>query len=277
MLFILIPIYLIIFIEYLFIRKLYYTDIHKAVWKNDLELVKSFLDSDPRICNSADVTEYGEGNTPLHYAAYQGNSSIAIELISRGANINQVNDNGFTPLFLAAQREQLKICELLIQKGADPTIYGILDTSKDVYYDDSTKPSIVEVLCPVDHIKDYPALKSIFEVIEKCNVPKKIEVKSIKLKLSNGNIYFSPPKQRDYTQLPCKEFIVNFISDDKNIVDIQLKAKLPKENQDIELKLQIDSYKKLLPLLKDNKLSYKVSAINAMGYGPESEVGYIDV
>ena len=54
-------------------RQIFYTDIHTAVWKNDLNLVKMFLESDPkRLSNLPDMSDFGEEMTPLHYAAYQG-------------------------------------------------------------------------------------------------------------------------------------------------------------------------------------------------------------
>ena len=48
--------------------KLFNTDVFTAAWNNDIDLVKSFVCSDPRAALSADLSEHGNGWTPCHYA-----------------------------------------------------------------------------------------------------------------------------------------------------------------------------------------------------------------
>ena len=63
--------------------QLFFTDIFTAVWKNDLSLVKTFLEADSRMANATDTSEYGDGWMPLHYACYQGiNQTHTYTLIS---------------------------------------------------------------------------------------------------------------------------------------------------------------------------------------------------
>lgn len=45
---------------------------------------------------------------------------MAIELVNAGANVNQPNDKGFTPLHVAAVSTNGALClELLVNNGAD--------------------------------------------------------------------------------------------------------------------------------------------------------------
>ena len=56
------------------------TDIFKACWEGQKEIVEHFLDlSEKRglyMENQKDTTPFGDGYTPLHYAAYQGHLKI---------------------------------------------------------------------------------------------------------------------------------------------------------------------------------------------------------
>lgn len=60
------------------------------------------------------------GNTSLHMACYNGQEAVANELVNHGANVNQANGRGFTPLHLAAVSTNGALClELLVNNGAD--------------------------------------------------------------------------------------------------------------------------------------------------------------
>lgn len=60
------------------------------------------------------------GNTPLHVACYNGQDVVVNELIDCGANVNQKNEKGFTPLHFAAASTHGALClELLVGNGAD--------------------------------------------------------------------------------------------------------------------------------------------------------------
>uniref|UniRef100_A0A2K6DYF7 Ankyrin repeat domain 44 n=1 Tax=Macaca nemestrina TaxID=9545 RepID=A0A2K6DYF7_MACNE len=63
------------------------------------------------------------GNTALHIACYNGQDAVVNELIDYGANVNQPNNNGFTPLHFAAASTHGALClELLVNNGADVNI-----------------------------------------------------------------------------------------------------------------------------------------------------------
>ncbi|NXF96190.1 ANR52 phosphatase, partial [Eubucco bourcierii] len=60
------------------------------------------------------------GNTALHIACYMGQDAVANELVNYGANVNQPNEKGFTPLHFAAVSTNGALClELLVNNGAD--------------------------------------------------------------------------------------------------------------------------------------------------------------
>ncbi|KAI4336602.1 hypothetical protein L6164_015110 [Bauhinia variegata] len=54
----------------------------------------------------------------LHRAAHDGEISNVDQLIERGYDVNALDDNGCTPLMLAARGCHGEICELLISRGA---------------------------------------------------------------------------------------------------------------------------------------------------------------
>lgn len=71
----------------------------------------------------ADVNVVNEhGWTALHYAAFTTNRvAMARELIARGANVHARTKNNFpTPLHKAATEGDLALTDLLLEAGADP-------------------------------------------------------------------------------------------------------------------------------------------------------------
>lgn len=53
-------------------------------------------------------------------ACYTGQEAVANELVNHGANVNQPNRSGYTPLHLAAVSTNGALClELLVNNGAD--------------------------------------------------------------------------------------------------------------------------------------------------------------
>ena len=61
-----------------------------------------------------------QGNTPLHLAAGIGWAEGAQILLARRANVNLPNGRGETALILAVQRRDLALTRLLMSAGADP-------------------------------------------------------------------------------------------------------------------------------------------------------------
>lgn len=65
------------------------------------------------------------GNTPLHYAAGDGQKEILEELVSR-SNVNSKNVFGSTPISIAALWGHPSCVEILLKNGADAGITDCL-------------------------------------------------------------------------------------------------------------------------------------------------------
>lgn len=80
------------------------TPLHFAAINGDIEIVKMLLD---RGANIDAKNQYGR--TPLHNAIENKKMEITELLLNRGANINVKSNDGITPLHIAAEREYLQI------------------------------------------------------------------------------------------------------------------------------------------------------------------------
>ena len=60
-----------------------------------------------------------DGETPLHVAAMENSLDVASSLIDRGADIDAKDDKGYTPLQWAAFDNSLDVARLLIDHGAN--------------------------------------------------------------------------------------------------------------------------------------------------------------
>uniref|UniRef100_A0AAX7SKW3 Ankyrin repeat domain 52a n=1 Tax=Astatotilapia calliptera TaxID=8154 RepID=A0AAX7SKW3_ASTCA len=107
-----------------------YTPLHAAAASGHIEIVKYLLRMGADVSNysSSGCTLFifqidepnGFGNTALHVACYMGQEAVATELVNHGANVNQPNKCGYTPLHLAAVSTNGALClELLVNNGAD--------------------------------------------------------------------------------------------------------------------------------------------------------------
>lgn len=90
-------------------------NIHTAAEHGDLELVKSFIEQNPKLLHDKD----NEGNTPLHIACLNGKKSIVEFLISQNADVNEKNNMGNPSLHFAALGGYADIIEILLENGAD--------------------------------------------------------------------------------------------------------------------------------------------------------------
>lgn len=98
------------------------SDIHRAVESDNLQLVLSLIDSRAESLNAQDEN----GRTPLDLAAKQGLSEIADSLIGRDADINLTDKDNRTPLHHAAGNGNLSTTRLLLVHGTST----INDTSR---------------------------------------------------------------------------------------------------------------------------------------------------
>ncbi|CAB1336564.1 unnamed protein product [Coregonus sp. 'balchen'] len=84
-----------------------YTPLHAAAASGHIDIVKYLLRLGAEV--SVEFKWLDEpnafGNTALHVACYTGQEAVANELVNHGANVNQPNRSGYTPLHLAASKE----------------------------------------------------------------------------------------------------------------------------------------------------------------------------
>lgn len=80
----------------------------------DVETLQALFSKHPELAYSVDPA----GNTPLHKAAYYGESSIVRLLLADKADVEAKDNDGGTPLFKAALGGWTGAAELLIKNGA---------------------------------------------------------------------------------------------------------------------------------------------------------------
>ena len=67
----------------------------------------------------AAVVLVGCGGPSIHQATIDGEIALIRRELSNGANVNEKNEDGYTPLHLAMKSGHKRIVELLIAKGSD--------------------------------------------------------------------------------------------------------------------------------------------------------------
>ncbi len=90
-------------------------EILDAAKSGDLERVKALLKQNPALILSRD----NNGATPLHMAALNGNKDIVELLLAYKADANAKNNIGVVPLHMAADRGYTDVASLLLAHGAD--------------------------------------------------------------------------------------------------------------------------------------------------------------
>mmetsp|Transcript_5040 Transcript_5040/g.5513 ORF Transcript_5040/g.5513 Transcript_5040/m.5513 type:complete len:688 (+) Transcript_5040:53-2116(+) len=174
-------------------NQVFSTDIFTAGWKGDKELIYNFLESEKRLLQASDEADFGEGWTLWHYLSYRGYVELMhqlFETFGSAINVNVLNNDGFTPLFYASQQGHLSLVELLLDHGADPTIFGRSQVTSTA--DGVEEQSLYEFMSPVEFVQDYPKLRSIFTRHPKCVKPKSLSRLDYQINFSctNLNMYY---------------------------------------------------------------------------------------
>ena len=95
--------------------------IHEAAAHGDLKTAQALLEQNPALIN---LREW-KGVTPLHRASKEDSVQMVELLLSKGANPNEKDDAGFTPLLVAVSRgrigenRRLEIAQTLLSHKAD--------------------------------------------------------------------------------------------------------------------------------------------------------------
>ena len=92
------------------------TPLHEAAEAGDLGLCQTLV-SDGHDVNSPHPEK--NNSTPLARAALRGRTQVCVFLLAAGAELDRRDDNGFTPMILAAQQGHLATVRLLHQRGAN--------------------------------------------------------------------------------------------------------------------------------------------------------------
>lgn len=96
-------------------QQLLLSPFYSAIYEGNRALLKKLLESGVSI-NGIEPTL---GETPLTWAIKAKQAGVAEDLIGNGSNLSATNKNGFTPLYLAVQSNNMVAVELLIQHGAE--------------------------------------------------------------------------------------------------------------------------------------------------------------
>jgi len=95
-------------------------DIHTAAEAGDVAQVTALLAEDPGLLDATNE----QGFTPMHLAARRGHGDVVRLLIERGADLGKTDDRGFTALLYAASSMDLDLVKYLVSVGADVTVMG---------------------------------------------------------------------------------------------------------------------------------------------------------
>lgn len=112
-----------------------------AVSRNQTENVSLLISHKADVNYSEDFGEPGQ--TPIFFAETE---EIANILIKNGANINQVDQKGFTPLMSAVENQNLKLVQALLKNNADVNIKNPNGQSSLQLAEKSGNKSIIKLL-----------------------------------------------------------------------------------------------------------------------------------
>ncbi|MGH9426994.1 MAG: c-type cytochrome domain-containing protein, partial [Terriglobia bacterium] len=88
-------------------------ELFEALRRGQLPAIRTILDRDPKLIRAVDEN----GSTPLILAAYWAGAAEVKELLARGADPNAKNDSGVAALIPAT--DNLEATRLLVEAGAD--------------------------------------------------------------------------------------------------------------------------------------------------------------
>lgn len=95
-------------------------NIHNKALDGNIQEVRAFIES------GGDVNKRHSksGGNVLSYAVVSGDPALVDYLISKGANVNELDKNGTTALHYAAREHHGKVIRQLVAAGANPNIFA---------------------------------------------------------------------------------------------------------------------------------------------------------
>ncbi|NDQ56143.1 MAG: hypothetical protein GZ088_03595 [Acidipila sp.] len=117
-------------------------EIHDAARQGDLEKIQSLLKTNPDLVFSED----DQGSSPLHMAAWRGQKDVAELLLASGADVNAKDNFNITPLQTAAMFDHKDVAQLLLAHKADVNAKNNKGTTSLHYAAISGYKDVVELL-----------------------------------------------------------------------------------------------------------------------------------
>lgn len=115
----------------------------KAIWSNDYYTIKSLLSKSLFNKPIDSNLKYSHGRSLLHLALLNNSGKEIIELlISKGADINSIDDDKYTPIILAIIKNRLDCTELMISNNANCRVVSFL-TKCETFLKDSNSSSYI--------------------------------------------------------------------------------------------------------------------------------------
>lgn len=104
-----------------FLKEIYWKrKFFKAIHTDNLNLLRKAIE------NGADVNAVDElGYTGLHLATMLDKTKVSLALMAAGANVNAVDANGNTPLYFTADRNNYELTLALIAEGANVDVENV--------------------------------------------------------------------------------------------------------------------------------------------------------
>lgn len=132
------------------------SNLHIACLNGHVDVVKGLLKWKNNAQEAINIKD-GKGSTPMHYAAKGNNLEIIKLLKENGANIDEQNELGVTPLHWAAfSKNGLKVAEYLVDNGHEligkANEHPSLETVKA---EEVTDISVLRDFTPLDYAKKY--------------------------------------------------------------------------------------------------------------------------
>ncbi|KAF8565633.1 hypothetical protein P879_06066 [Paragonimus westermani] len=95
--------------------------LHFACARGDLDCVQLLTEFRPRLKPRMIREPNNDGRTPMHVAAMHNRIEVIEYLVSQGAELNPFDHKRLTPLLLACSKGAIKSCAQLMELGADLT------------------------------------------------------------------------------------------------------------------------------------------------------------
>lgn len=193
-----------------------------ATANNDIDGVKFFSKAGPSIINQRNKG----GATSLHIACREGNVEIAKILIENGANVNLVDNEGWSPLMRASLNGNENLVDLLLKNGAKSQLLNSINESALI------------------HATTSKCLGCINKIIENGNLIKTMDTLVLKSQIADA--FLVARSQENKQSQGVLESFLDYVSKMSPLI---LKSSTPVEDEELPL---ISNQTKIPPI-KSNK------------------------